>query len=1054
MSRITMSLAILALVVGLGLVNSYAMPLAPDVLEQIRALPLDQQKALLSKPDWVDPVRPLPAGLRVSHASAIVLLVDFSDNEADPTHPPEAYQNLLFVRGGVTPGSMIDYYDAVSYGQFALEGMVHLAWLRMPQTYEYYVAGQRGFGPYPNNARKMVEDAVTAADPLIDFSQFDGDGDGSVDALFVVHAGPGYEETGNPAMIHSHMSMDLNWDTQDGVQIDLYSVEPEERRNGNLIDVGVFCHEFGHVLGLPDLYDYDYDADGVGRWCLMSGGSWGGDGHNPDRPVQMLAWCKVQLGWITPQVVVQQTLGLRVPDVETNSTAYRFISSGQQYFLIENRQKTGWDADLPQQGLLITHIDERMVNNDRQCCGSCPEHYQVAIEQADGLCELEEGRGTNAGDPYPGATGNTAFTTESNPNSWNYEGLPTWIALTSIHEEGSEIVLDVGVDPIAPYLAYKQLAVDDVVGGDGDGSPEAGESIALAITLGNYGLAIANVSANLSADSQWVSVTDAAAFYGSFAEMEEKDSGSDTFGLEIMEGVTRGLRITLQLELTGDDGYETLIEIPLILSPLPLATSPSWNSEDTGFLSSLSLCDVNHDGLPDMVSGGVYSEIAVHYGTTDGFETLPGFSTSDATNDYPANILIADLANDGFPEIIAVNVNLDITTFEFLPAFTKLYANTNGTPSPTKTWRAPQRHAAVGAAVGDLTGDGILDLYLGCQDEPDVIYAGQADGALSASAIWTAAASYRMMAVVLYDLDSDNDLDVVVGGFNTLMVYLNQGGALPTTPNWTATGTYNITSLALGDIDRDGFQDLAVGQRNHNILLLKGLGTTFQEPPVWQSEEIATSFRLFVEDLDKDGYPEVLSANVEITSSMPQGKPNCAYANTLGQLSAYAAWVSDRVGASFAATLGDTDLDGDPDLVVGDLAWPLGVYQNTMEFSGCRLVMPAAYFEPNDPCFLHALWLNPGPALEVMGGFVVLDVYGEYFFAPSWCYYSPQTPNLDCYYFETLPGGVTITEVIPEFAWPEGVGSADNLYFYGALLSGATGALWGDLAVWQFSYGY
>ena len=69
---------------------------------------------------------------------------------------------------------------------------------------------------------------------------------------------------------------------------------------GNLIDIGVFCHEFGHVLGLPDLYDTDNSSEGLGQWCLMASGSWGGNGSSPQTPTHMSAWCKQKLGWVTP----------------------------------------------------------------------------------------------------------------------------------------------------------------------------------------------------------------------------------------------------------------------------------------------------------------------------------------------------------------------------------------------------------------------------------------------------------------------------------------------------------------------------------------------------------------------------------------------------------------------------------------------------------------------------------------------------------------------------------------------------------------------------------
>ncbi|MFC1800235.1 M6 family metalloprotease domain-containing protein, partial [Candidatus Eisenbacteria bacterium] len=213
---------------------------------------------------------------------SIVIIVDFDDNTADTgTYPTSHYNDLLFSVGTYPTGSMRDYYLENSYGNFETTGQTS-GWHRMPENYSYYVDGNNGFNSYPRNAQGLTEDAVIAADPYIDFSQYDNDGpdgipdsgddDGFVDALFVVHAGPGAEVTGSPYDIWSHAWGTYNYVPVDGVYVYGYSMEPEDG------DIGVFCHELGHVLGLPDFYDYGYDSRGAGYWSVMAGGSWGGGG--------------------------------------------------------------------------------------------------------------------------------------------------------------------------------------------------------------------------------------------------------------------------------------------------------------------------------------------------------------------------------------------------------------------------------------------------------------------------------------------------------------------------------------------------------------------------------------------------------------------------------------------------------------------------------------------------------------------------------------------------------------------------------------------------------
>jgi len=443
--------------------SGFAMPLHPELIEKLKAggkwaetvrmLREDRSKGIESGTG----LRRLMRGSGRSQGlesfqdyqwsvqrQAVVILVDFSDNAADTvSYPPSHYEEMLFSLGTYATGSMADYYLENSYGEFLLTGTV-VGWYRMAQTYAYYVDGQRGFGSYPQNAQKLAEDAIYAADPDVDFSQFDNDGpdgipnsgddDGQVDALFVIHAGPGYEETGNSNHIHSHQWTTHDIPIVDGVQGYSYSMEPDNGR------IGVFCHEFGHVLGLPDLYDLDYDSKGLGMWSIMAGGVWADNGATP---VHFDAWCKVQLGFLTPQVVTSNIVGASVPEVEGNPTAYELWTNGvpeSQYFLVENRQKTGFDSYLPGSGLLIYHVDELVPNNNDQT------HYKVAVEQADGDFDLENNlNGGDSGDPWPGSAVKRTFDYASVPDSRDYLGNDTQVSVLNISDSGPSMTADLGI---------------------------------------------------------------------------------------------------------------------------------------------------------------------------------------------------------------------------------------------------------------------------------------------------------------------------------------------------------------------------------------------------------------------------------------------------------------------------------------------------------------------------------------------------------------------------------------------------------------------------------
>jgi immune inhibitor A len=467
---LTAIISVLALTAWVSV--TYTMPLRPDVVERLRAEgKLGEEKAFMEEaysrgvnnPYLYAAPRLLESGMGVTamtNGRAIILIVDFADNVADTvTYSHAHYEDLLFSVGTYPTGSMRDYYLENSYGNFDLTGGIS-GWHRMPRNYAYYVDGQRGFGAYPRNARKLTEDAIAAADPYVDFSQYDNDGpdgipdsgddDGYVDALFVVHAGPGYETTGNVNDIHSHAWATTSPVAVDGVYAYRYSMEPDEGK------IGVFCHEFGHVLGLPDLYDYGYDSQAVGDWTIMASGSWGSGGA---KPVHFDAWSKVQLGFVTPAVPAGNLIDVAVERVEDNPVIYKVWTNGapgNQYFLFEHRRKYSFDYNVPAKGIVIYHVDENMSNNDNQRCGPGNPHYLVAVEQADGECDLENNRNSgDAGDPWPGGGGtenpNTGYNLLSTPNSNSYADDPTGVSIYNIHFVDGVGYVSVAVSPVAPY---------------------------------------------------------------------------------------------------------------------------------------------------------------------------------------------------------------------------------------------------------------------------------------------------------------------------------------------------------------------------------------------------------------------------------------------------------------------------------------------------------------------------------------------------------------------------------------------------------------------------
>lgn len=374
----------------------------------------------------------------------LFLLVDFPDQPAQT--PASAYDSLFFGMNG----SLRRYYQDISYGNLDLTTFnmpSSIGWLRMPHPYSYYVGGDRGTGAYPTNSQGLTEDAVLAADGIVNFSPYATNistGDSTVTALFIVHSGTGHEITADTSQIHSHAWGLWNDFYADGVRIFRYSTEPEFWNLPGDMTPGVFAHEMGHaVFGCPDLYDTDYSSRGIGNWSLMAGGSWGGGlGNLPAHPD---AYNRLVMGFVTASSVTTLLTNQAIPPVERSPVIYKLQRSANstQYFLVENRQRIGFDTTLIEPGIVIYHVDTNQDNNDSEWYPGYTENgnYKVAIEQADNQYDLERNINKwDRGDPYPGSSDNRDFTPFSSPNSNRYTGTTTLVSVSNIYARNDTMI--------------------------------------------------------------------------------------------------------------------------------------------------------------------------------------------------------------------------------------------------------------------------------------------------------------------------------------------------------------------------------------------------------------------------------------------------------------------------------------------------------------------------------------------------------------------------------------------------------------------------------------
>jgi M6 family metalloprotease-like protein len=491
---VSLSLIVVVLIGAHQALN--AMPPHPDLKTQIQLGKLSLPDYLISprylqetginQPSLHPISRTYPTGTGpVGSFNALVLLVDFSDNAS--TANASFFDTLVFEN---QQGCVRHYYREISYDALDIVTVdlpSTTGWQTAPQTYSYYVNGDYGLGSYPQNAQKLVEDLVDLVDPIVDFSQYDNDSDGEVDALIVVHAGPGAEYTGSLNDIWSHKwGVTYTWslDLKDGVQISEYAMQPEYWLSAYDMTCGVYCHELGHIFGLPDFYDTDYSSNGIGKWSLMAGGSWNGSlGNSPAHPD---GWCMTRLGYITPTTITADTPGVPIPAVKNSPTVYKLWTDGSpanEYFLVENRQKIGYDTYLPHHGLLIYHVDDNIGDygaNDLEWYPGYTDsgHYKVALEQADGLWEMEQNLSSgNSGDPYPGNSVNRTFNGSSLPNSQSYAGTDTDVGVMNISDSGdtmtcdffvstqndTPVVSDIPNQTVAEGQSFASISLDDYV---------------------------------------------------------------------------------------------------------------------------------------------------------------------------------------------------------------------------------------------------------------------------------------------------------------------------------------------------------------------------------------------------------------------------------------------------------------------------------------------------------------------------------------------------------------------------------------------------------------
>jgi M6 family metalloprotease-like protein len=401
---------------------------------------------------------PEPAGT-VGDYRGLCLLVEFPDVAATISRAEiDNFCNQVGYTGFGNNGSAYDYFLSVSDGRLRYTNAV----------VEYYTAQHPRAHytdpaiPYGQRAQELIKEALDHLSTSgFNFSTLSADGSGFVYALSVFYAGPTVNNWAEGLWPHSSGLVTPYPATATRTFSDYQITDI-----GNQLTLRTFCHENGHmVCDFPDLYDYGGEGNGVGNYCLMCFGA------SNTNPCQVSAYLKDVAGWTTRQTILTPGLTATVAAGTNDFLVYR--KNVNEYFIIENRQRSGRDSAIPDAGLAIWHVDRLGSNNNEQMTPSL--HYELSLEQADNRFDLEHRVNGGDVDDLFGSPAASLFGDVTAPNSKWWDGTDSGLEISSISAPGAGITVSTqsGGSEMASVVGTWPVVVVDW---GADGAPVAAGS--------------------------------------------------------------------------------------------------------------------------------------------------------------------------------------------------------------------------------------------------------------------------------------------------------------------------------------------------------------------------------------------------------------------------------------------------------------------------------------------------------------------------------------------------------------------------------------------------
>jgi M6 family metalloprotease-like protein len=529
----------------------------------------------------------------------LVILANFSDTQ--PTYTKTKFNNFMNQTNYNGTGSFKDYYLEVSRGQLNVNSTV-TDWVEVSGVHDYY--GPEG--KWKEFALQAVQQASAAG---IDFSQFDNDGDGTVEGVAIIHQGAGQEVTSDVNDIWSHSYSFSSWGiseserTFNGVVVDHYTIQPEWRSiAGDVNTIGVICHEFGHNMGLIDFYDVDESTngqyDGTGVWDIMASGTYNGSPTGA-KPAHHNPLSKAELGWVNVNVI-NETSHISLNPVYSSGEIFRVNSPvDNEYLLLENRQKKGFDQPIPYGGMLVYHADGNLIEERRAS-------NNINIDEHQGFYPIAANSIINdASCPFPGTGNVTKLTDTGTPSVATWDGQPFNRSITSITLDNDSVIsFDFMSIQDGSPLAFNALAADE-------------QSIDLSWTPSsdNYPVLLAwspdgifgdPIDGQIYSEGESISGGGAVLYYGS-SETTTSHTGLDT-----------STKYHYSIWSNKGDSYSQSLKDSAQTKPAPVTSFPWHDGFEDGFsnwyqefvsgdLSWSTQSISNNDGLIEPYSGTSYA---------------------------------------------------------------------------------------------------------------------------------------------------------------------------------------------------------------------------------------------------------------------------------------------------------------------------------------------------------------------------------------------------------------------------------------------------------------